>query len=37
MISKETSTDAKAMTTLAFYNAYEYIKEKARKTQNKAR
>lgn len=37
MISTETNTDAKTMTTLAFYNAYEYIKEKARKTQNKAR
>jgi hypothetical protein len=25
------------MTVLEYYNAYEYLREKARKTQNKAR
>ena len=37
LITKETGRDAKAMTTLEYYNAYEYIREKSRKTQNKAR
>ena len=37
LITKETGRDAKAMTTLEYYNAYEYLREKSRKTQNKAR
>lgn len=36
-ITKETGTDAKRMTVLEYYNAYEYLREKARKTQNKGR
>lgn len=36
-ITKETGRDAKGMTVLEYYNAYEYLQEKARKTQNKAR
>lgn len=36
MISKETGTDAKTMTVLAYYNAYEYL-VKRQKRQNKAR
>lgn len=36
-ITKETGRDAKAMTVMEFYNAYEYLQEKVRKTQNKAR
>ena len=37
LITKETGRDAKQMTVLEYYNAYEYLKEKSRKTQNKAR
>jgi hypothetical protein len=37
LITKETGRDAKGMNTLEYYNAYEYLKEKARKEQNKAR
>ena len=37
MITKETGRDAKTMTVLEYYNAYEYLKEKARKAQNKGR
>lgn len=37
MITKETGRDAKGMTVLEYYNAYEYLREKARKAQNKAR
>ena len=36
-ITKETGKEAKRMSVLEFYNAYEYIKEKVRKAQNKAR
>lgn len=36
-ITKETGRDAKVMTVLEYYNAYEYLREKARKAQNKAR
>lgn len=36
-ITKETGRDAKGMTVLEYYNAYEYMREKARKEQNKAR
>ena len=36
-ITKETGRDAKRMTVLEYYNAYEYLREKARKEQNKAR
>lgn len=36
-ITKETGRDAKGMTVLEYYNAYEYLREKARKEQNKAR
>ena len=36
-ITKETGRDAKAMTVLEYYNAYEYLQEKARRAQNKAR
>jgi hypothetical protein len=36
-ITKETGRDAKVMTVLEYYNAYEYLREKARRTQNKAR
>lgn len=36
-ITKETGRDAKGMTVLEYYNAYEYLQEKARKMQNKAR
>lgn len=36
-ITKETGTDAKRMTVLEYYNAYEYLREKARKSQNKGR
>lgn len=36
-ITKETGRDAKRMTVLEYYNAYEYLREKTRKTQNKAR
>lgn len=35
-ITKETGRDAKRMTVLEYYNAYEYLREKTRKTQNKA-
>lgn len=37
MITKETGRDAKGMTVLEYYNAYEYLREKALKAQNKAR
>ena len=37
MITKETGRDAKGMTVLEYYNAYEYLREKARKSQNKTR
>ena len=37
VITKETGRDAKKMTVLEYYNAYEYLREKARKTANKAR
>ena len=37
VITKETGRDAKKMTVLEYYNAYEYLRDKARKTQNKAR
>lgn len=37
LITKETGRDAKVMTTLEFYNAYEYLRENNRKRQNKAR
>ena len=37
LITKETGRDAKDMSVLEYYNAYEYLKQKARKTQNKAR
>ena len=37
MITKETGRDAKGMTVLEYYNAYEYLREKARKSANKAR
>lgn len=36
-ITKETGRDAKRMTVLEYYNAYEYLREKTSKTQNKAR
>ena len=36
-ITKETGRDAKTMTVLEYYNAYEYLREKSRRTQNKAR
>ena len=36
-ITKETGLDAKRMTVLEYYNAYEYLREKARKSENKAR
>lgn len=36
-ITKETGKDAKLMTVQEFYAAYEYIQEKLRKAQNKAR
>ena len=36
-ITKETGKDAKLMTVQEFYTAYEYIQEKVRKAQNKAR
>lgn len=36
-ITKETGRDAKGMMVLEYYNAYEYLQDKARKTQNKAR
>lgn len=36
-ITKETGRDAKAMTVLEYYNAYDYLQQKARKAQNKAR
>ena len=36
-ITKETGRDAKGMTVLEYYNAYEYLREKSRKAQNKAR
>lgn len=36
-ITKETGRDAKRMTVLEYYNAYEYLREKSRQTQNKAR
>lgn len=36
-ITKETGRDAKRMTVLEYYNAYEYLREKAQKEQNKAR
>jgi hypothetical protein len=37
VISQETGADAKRMTVLEYYNAYEYIKQKAKKGENKAR
>lgn len=37
LISKETGTEAKTMTVLEYYNAYEYIKDNAQKSQQKAR
>ena len=37
MITKETGRDAKEMTVLEYYNAYEYLREKSRKSANKAR
>ena len=37
MITKETGVEAKGMRVLEYYAAYEYLREKARKTQNKAR
>lgn len=37
LISKETGRDAKDMNVLEYYNAYEYLREKSRETQNKAR
>lgn len=36
LITKETGTEAKQMNVLEYYNAYDYIRQKARKTQNKA-
>ena len=36
-ITSETGWNAKEMTTLEYYNAYEYLREKSRKAQNKAR
>lgn len=36
MITKEAGSEAKNMTVMEYYNAYEYIKQKARQTQNKA-
>lgn len=37
LITKETGRDAKDMSVLEYYNAYEYLREKSRRTQNKAR
>lgn len=37
LITKETGRDAKDMKVLEYYNAYDYLREKSRKTQNKAR
>ncbi len=37
VINQEIGADAKRMTVLEYYNAYEYIKQKAKRTQNKAR
>ena len=37
LITKETGRDAKDMSVLEYYNAYEYLREKSRETQNKAR
>ena len=34
-ISKQTGADAKRMTVLEFYNAYEYIRRMAKETQKK--
>lgn len=36
LITKETGTEAKRMNVLEYYNAYDYIRQKARKAQNKA-
>jgi hypothetical protein len=36
LITKETGAEAKQMNVLEYYNAYDYIRQKARKTQNKA-
>ena len=36
LITKETGTEAKQMNVLEYYNAYDYIRQKARRTQNKA-
>ena len=36
LITKETGTEAKQMNVLEYYNAYDYIRQKARKAQNKA-
>lgn len=36
LITKETGTEAKRMNVLEYYNAYDYIRQKARRTQNKA-
>lgn len=36
-ITKETGREAKKMTVLEYYNAYEYLREQSRKAQNKAR
>ena len=37
LITKETGRDAKLMSTLEYYNAYEYLREQSHRTQNKAR
>ena len=37
IITKETGVEAKGMRVLEYYTAYEYLRDKARKTQNKAR
>ena len=37
LITKEAGRDAKDMSVLEYYNAYEYLREKSRETQNKAR
>ena len=35
MITKETGRDAKRMTVLEYYNAYEYLSRKAKETQKR--
>jgi hypothetical protein len=37
LITKETGRDAKDMSVLEYYNAYEYLREQSHRTQNKAR